>query len=105
MQNYSSYYIKHGNNLPRLLVGDFREEEKQNQLALDKTSLEISEIENNIKKVTIEEKTLKDNSEKIIEKQQKLKECHSQVLMQITKVRAEIRDKDEDTKSIEDLKR
>ena len=86
-------------------MGDFREEEKQNQLALDNTSLEISEIENNIKKVTIEEKTLKDNSEKIIQKQLKLKECHSQVLMQITKVRAEIRDKDEDTKSIEDLKR
>ena len=102
-QNYSSYYMPHNKHPSPLLVGDFRDEEKQNQLGVEKINSEVNEIENDIKSLAMKERELKNTKAEIINQQGKLKEDHSQVLMLITKVRAEIRDDSEDTKTIEEM--
>ena len=95
--------MPHNKHPSPLLVGDFRDEEKQNQLGVEKINSEVNEIDNGIKLLGTDEKELKSTEQEIINKQAKLKEHHSQVLMQITKVRAEIRDEAEDTKTIEEM--
>jgi len=102
-QNYSSYYINHNQNATPILVGDFRVEEEQNRLAVQKIEEDVQQIEEKIIMIENEEKTLKKRGTEIKDQQDKLKEKHSCVLMEMTKVRAQIRDGDEDTKSIKDI--
>ena len=104
-QNYASYYMPHKRNHNPLIASDFREEENQNEIAVKKIEDEIDDIKDKIKIITDDEKRLKESKRDIIEKQEKVKEGHSQVLMEITKVRAEIRDGEEDTKSIDEIRR
>ena len=103
VQNYSSYYIPFNKNGAALLVNDFREEERQNQHGVEKVNFEITEIHNNINRISSTEVELKTTKQKIIREQEKLKEEIRQVLMEITKVREEIREEAEDTKTIEEM--
>ena len=104
-QNYSSYYIPHSKNDSPILVGDFRDEEQQNRLAVQIIEEEVQQLEENIKAIENAEKILRKRGVQIKDQQDKLKAKHSVVLMEITKVRAQIRNGDEDTKSIKDIMR
>ena len=97
--------MPHGKYPSPLLVGDFLDEEKQNRLGVEKINLEVLEIENHLKSIVTEEKQFKKSKDEIIDKQNSLKVEHSQVLMQITEVRAQIRDEVEDTQTIEEMTR
>ena len=66
---------------------------------------EVQQIEENIKAIENAEKILRKRGAQIKDQQDKLKEKHSVVLREITKVRAQIRNGEEDTKSIEDIMR
>ena len=97
--------MPHSKNSTPILVGDFRDEEQQNHSAVQKIEEEVQRIEDNLKMIENEEKILRKRGIEIKVQQDKLKEKHSRVLMEITKVRAQIRDGDEDTKSIKDILR
>ena len=103
-QNYSSYYMPQSRKLgPPLLIGDFRDEEKQNLQAIHNIEKEISDINDKYTKINNEERNLKEQSKSIIDKQLQLKQVHSSLLMEMTKIRAEIREGDENKKSTDDL--
>ena len=88
---------------PPLLVGDFRDEEKQNQQAIDNIEKEKNDINDKINIITVEEGRLKQQSKEIVDQQTKLKQTHSSLLMAMTKIRAQIREGDENKRSSEDL--
>ena len=88
---------------PPLLIGDFRDEEKQNLQAIRNIEKEISDINDKYTKLNNEERNLKQQSKSIIDKQLQLKQIHSNLLMEMTKIRAEIREGDENKKSGDDL--
>ena len=103
-QNYSSYYMPQSRKFgPPLLVGDFRDEEKQNQQAIDNIENEKNDINDKISIITVEEGRLKQQSKEIVDQQTKLKQTHSSLLMAMTKIRAQIREGDENKRSSEDL--
>ena len=89
----------------KLFVEGFHAEEKQNQCALVRVTEEVSKLQKEIDLISTDEKNLKNEDEKLVKEQDKLKEIHKKVLMNITKVRAEIREDIEDTKSLEDILR
>ena len=94
------------NNYQRkLVVEGFHAEEKQNQCALVRVTEEVSKLQKEIDHISTDEKNLKNEDEELVKEQDKLKEIHKKVLMDITKVRAEIRADTEDTKSLEDIVR
>ena len=88
---------------PPLLIGDFRDEEKQNLQAIHNIEKEISDINDKYTKINNEERNLKQQSKSIIDKQLQLKQIHSNLLREMTKIRAEIREGDENKKSTDDL--
>ena len=88
---------------PPLLIGDFRDEEKQNLQAIHNIEKEISDINDKYTTINNEERNLKQRSKEIIDKQLQLKQIHSNLLMEMTKIRAEIREGDENKKSTDDL--
>ena len=104
-QNYSSYYMPANNYQRKLVVEGFHAEEKQNQCALVRVTEEVSELQKAIDHISTDERNLKDKDKELVKEQDKLKEIHKKVLMDITKVRAEIRADTEDTKSLEDIVR
>ena len=104
-QNYSSYYIPHNKYQHKLVVEGFHAEEKQNQYALVRVTEEVSDLQKAIDHISIDEKNLKDKDKELVNEQDKLKEIHKEVLREITKVRSEIREDTEDTKSLEDILR
>ena len=104
-QNYSSYYMPHNKYQHKLVVEGFHAEEKQNKCALERITEEVSKLQKEIDLISTDEKNLKNEDEKLVKEQDKLKEIHKKVLMNITKVRAEIREDIEDTKSLEDILR
>ena len=104
-QNYSSYYMPDNKYQHKLVVEGFHAEEKQNQCALVRVTEEVSKLQKEIDLISTDEKNLKNEDEKLVKEQDKLKEIHKKVLMNITKVRAEIREDIEDTKSLEDILR
>ena len=104
-QNYSSYYMPANNYQRKLVVEGFHAEEKQNQCALVRVTEEVSKLQKEIDHISTDEKNLKNEDEELVKEQDKLKEIHKKVLMNITKVRAEIREDIEDTKSLEDILR
>ena len=92
------------NNYQRkLVVEGFHAEEKQNQCALVRVTEEVSELQKAIDLISTDERNLKDKNKELVKEQDKLKEIHKKVLMDITKVRAEIREDTEDTKSLEEI--
>ena len=104
-QNYSSYYMPDNKYHHKLVVEGFHAEEKQNKCALVRVTEEVSELQKAIDLISTDERNLKDKDKELVKEQDKLKEIHKKVLMDITKVRAEIREDTEDTKSLEDIVR
>ena len=104
-QNYSSYYMPDNKYQHKLVVEGFHAEEKQNQCALVRVTEEVSELQKDIDHINTDERNLKDKDKELVKEQDKLKEIHKKVLMNITKVRAEIRADTEDTKSLADIVR
>ena len=89
-QNYSSYYMPPNKYQRRLVVEGFHTEEKQTKCALVRITEEVSDLQKAIDHISTVEKNLKNDDKELINKQEKLKEIHKEVLMNITKVRAEI---------------
>ena len=89
----------------KLLVEGFHAEEKQNKCALVRVTEEVSKLQKDIDLISTDERNLKDKNKELVKEQDILKETHKKVLMDITKVRAEIRADTEDTKSLEDIVR
>ena len=104
-QNYSSYYMPDNKYQHKLLVEGFHAEEKQNKCALERITEEVSKLQKDIDLISTDERNLKDKNKELVKEQDILKETHKKVLMDITKVRAEIRADTEDTKSLEDIVR
>ena len=102
-QNYSSYYMPPNKYQHQLIVEGFHAEEKQTQCALVRITEKVSDLQKAIDHISTVEKNLKNEDKDLINKQEKLKEIHKEVLMNITKVRAEIREDTEDTKSLEEI--
>ena len=102
-QNYSSYYMPPNKYQHQLIVEGFHAEEKQTQCALVRITEKVSDLQKAIDHISAIEKNLKNEDKDLINKQEKLKEIHKEVLMNITKVRAEIREDTEDTKSLEEI--
>ena len=88
-----------------LLIGDFLDEEKQNHQAVQNTQKEVSEIRDMLDKTTRQERDMKQKKKSIIDQQTKLKQTHSNLLMEMTKLRSQIREGDESKKSSDDLVR
>ena len=87
----------------KLIVEGFHAEEKQTQCALVKITGKVSNLQKAIDDISTDEKNLNNEDKELINKQEQLKEKHKKVLMNITKVRAEIREDTEDTKSLEEI--
>ena len=87
----------------KLIVEGFHAEEKQTQCALVRITEKVSDLQKAIDHISTVEKNLKNEDKNLINKQEELKEIHKKVLMNITKVRAEIREDTEDTKSLEEI--
>ena len=87
----------------KLIVEGFHTEEKQTQCALVRITEKVSDLQKAIDHISAIEKNLKNEDKDLINKQEQLKEIHKEVLMNITKVRAEIREDTEDTKSLEEI--
>ena len=104
-QNYSSYYMPHNKYQHKLVVEGFHAEEKQNKCALERITEEVSKLQKDIDLISTDERNLKDKNKELVKEQDKLKETHKKVLMDITKVRADIRADTEDTKSLQDILR
>ena len=102
-QNYSSYYMPPNKYQHKLIVEGFHTEEKQTQCALVRITEKVSDLQKAIDHISTIEKNLKNEDKDLINKQEQLKEIHKEVLMNITKVRAEIREDTEDTKSLEEI--
>ena len=102
-QNYSSYYMPPNKYQHQLIVEGFHAEEKQTQCALVRITEKVSDLQKAIDHISTVEKNLKNEDKDLINKQEQLKEIHKEVLMNITKVRAEIREDTEDTKSLEEI--
>ena len=102
-QNYSSYYMPPNKYQHQLIVEGFHAEEKQTQCALVRITEKVSDLQKAIDHISTIEKNLKNEDKDLINKQEQLKEIHKEVLMNITKVRAEIREDTEDTKSLEEI--
>ena len=102
-QNYSSYYMPPNKYQQRLVVEGFHAEEKQTKCTLVRIAEEVGDLQKAIDHISTVEKNLKNDDKELIDKQEKLKEIHKEVLMNITKVRAEIREDTEDTKSLEEI--
>ena len=86
-----------------LLIGDFLVEEKQNQQAVQNTEKEVCEIRKKIDIITSQERDLKQKKKSITDQQHTKKQTHSQLLMKMTELRAQIREGHENEKSSEDL--
>ena len=102
-QNYSSYYMPPNKYQHQLIVEGFHAEEKQTQCALVRITEKVSDLQKAIDHISTVEKNLKNEDKDLINKQEQLKQIHKEVLMNITKVRAEIREDTEDTKSLEEI--
>ena len=102
-QNYSSYYMPPNKYQHKLIVEGFHTEEKQTRCALVRITEKVSDLQKAIDHISTVEKNLKNEDKDLINKQEQLKEIHKEVLMNITKVRAEIREDTEDTKSLEEI--
>ena len=87
----------------KLIVEGFHTEEKQTHCALVRITEKVSDLQKAIDHISTVEKNLKNEDKDLINKQEQLKQIHKEVLMNITKVRAEIREDTEDTKSLEEI--
>merc|ERR1712223_465201 len=73
------------------------------QQAIDIIEKEKNDINNMLTRITVEEGRLKQQRKEIVDRQTKLKETHSSLLMSMTKIKAQIREGDENKRSSEDL--